>query len=221
VSFLIQNILSDPNARSIGFGWDSPLETPFWTFVKTGTSKDYRDNWCVGSSSRFTVAVWAGNFNSEAMHEVSGVAGAGPAWSEIMTYLHRSLESKAPETPSGVVATSVRHPWQSRAHIEYFLKGTEPAHELVDQAQEKIAQIVFPAEGSVLVKDPHLEEERQALFVRFKGDIPEGSWLELDGRRLGVAISPFKIERLERGSHTLSIQSPDMATIAKIRFLVK
>ena len=33
-AFIMGNILSDPNARAIGFGWESPLETPFWTAVK-------------------------------------------------------------------------------------------------------------------------------------------------------------------------------------------
>jgi penicillin-binding protein 1C len=37
-----------------------PLATRFWSAVKTGTSKDMRDNWCVGFSSRYTVGVWVG-----------------------------------------------------------------------------------------------------------------------------------------------------------------
>ena len=32
-----------------------------------------RDNWCVGFSKRYTVAVWVGNAAGEAMHDVSGV----------------------------------------------------------------------------------------------------------------------------------------------------
>ena len=44
--------------------------------VKTGTSKDMRDNWCVGYTDRFTVGVWVGNASGEAMHDVSGISGA-------------------------------------------------------------------------------------------------------------------------------------------------
>ena len=54
--------------------------------VKTGTSKDMRDNWCVGFTDRYTVGVWVGNASGEPMHERqrrqrrgAGLAGAGAA----------------------------------------------------------------------------------------------------------------------------------------------
>ena len=56
--------------------------------MKTGTSKDMRDNWCIGFSRDYTVGVWVGNFEGDAMHDVSGVTGAAPVWREIMGALH-------------------------------------------------------------------------------------------------------------------------------------
>lgn len=53
-SYLVADVLSDRHARARTFGLDSPLTTRFWTAVKTGTSKDMRDNWCVGWSQRYT-----------------------------------------------------------------------------------------------------------------------------------------------------------------------
>jgi penicillin-binding protein 1C len=53
--------------------WKNPLATRFWTAVKTGTSKDMRDNWCVGYSERYTVGVWVGNFRASP-------CGTSPAW---------------------------------------------------------------------------------------------------------------------------------------------
>src|SRR5450830_1223733 len=47
-SFIISDILADRAARSITFGLKNELATTFWAAVKTGTSKDMRDNWCVG-----------------------------------------------------------------------------------------------------------------------------------------------------------------------------
>ncbi len=44
-AFLVANVLADREARGLTFGLESPLATPFWTAVKTGTSKEMRDNW--------------------------------------------------------------------------------------------------------------------------------------------------------------------------------
>ena len=57
-AFIVGDILSDGNARARTFGTDSVLATRFWSAVKTGTSKDMRDNWAVGWSERYTVGVW-------------------------------------------------------------------------------------------------------------------------------------------------------------------
>jgi penicillin-binding protein 1C len=56
-SFVIGDVLNDRSARVGTFGLDSSLSTDFWSAVKTGTSKDMRDNWCVGYTAAFTVAV--------------------------------------------------------------------------------------------------------------------------------------------------------------------
>ncbi len=220
-AFIISSILSDPNARSIGFGWENPLETPFWTAVKTGTSKDYRDNWCLGFSELYTVGVWAGNFNAEAMDRVSGVSGVGPSWFEIMTHLHSGQRSLAPAIPEGVTTKKIRHSWVSHEHDEYFIKGTEPSQNVIELAPDKKLQFIFPAQGSVLVSDPHLDSTRVALFVRFKGEVPQGSTLLWDEKPLGLAVSPFKVEAPKSGTHTLSIVDQAGKSLATVRFQIK
>ena len=77
---LVADMLADPGARAATFGLDSPLVTRGWAAVKTGTSKDMRDNWCIGFTSRYTVGVWVGNASGAPMHGVSGVSGAAPVW---------------------------------------------------------------------------------------------------------------------------------------------
>ena len=47
-AFLISDILADRASRAATFGLENSLATRFWSAVKTGTSKDMRDNWCVG-----------------------------------------------------------------------------------------------------------------------------------------------------------------------------
>ena len=88
---LVLDILDDPVARLPGFGVETPLDFPFPVAAKTGTSRHFTDNWAVGVTGAFTVAVWVGNFSGRPMDGVSGVSGAGPL-------LHRA-----------VLATALRH----------------------------------------------------------------------------------------------------------------
>src|SRR4029078_5263202 len=57
-AFIVAHILPDRDSRAVTFGLESPLATRFWTAVKTGTSTDMRDNWCIGFSRRYTAGVW-------------------------------------------------------------------------------------------------------------------------------------------------------------------
>src|SRR3546814_21014707 len=83
-------ILADATARADAFGADSALRLPFWAAAKTGTSKGMRDNWCVGWSDRFTVAVWVGNLEGDSMRAVSGTSGAAPVWRDVMREIGRA-----------------------------------------------------------------------------------------------------------------------------------
>ncbi len=104
VAFLLADILSDADARAGGFGRGGVLEMPFPVAVKTGTSKDYRDNWTVGFTPRYTVAVWVGNFDGAPMQRVSGVSGAAPLFRSVMLRLG---PGGAFVPPPGVVAAVV------------------------------------------------------------------------------------------------------------------
>lgn len=70
------------------------MPIPLVNAVKTGTSKDMRDNWCIGYTDNYTVSVWVGNFERDAMRDVLDVAGAAPAWLEIIEGLEGSRPSK-------------------------------------------------------------------------------------------------------------------------------
>jgi penicillin-binding protein 1C len=87
--WLIAHVLTDPEARVPAFGAGSPLELPFPCAVKTGTSTDFRDNWCIGYTPDFTVGVWAGNFENQPMKGITGVTGAAPIFHRVMAGLHR------------------------------------------------------------------------------------------------------------------------------------
>ncbi len=136
-AFIVGDILSDPLARARTFGTDSLLATRAWTAVKTGTSKDLRDNWAVGWSQKYAVGVWVGNANGEPMWDVSGTTGAAPIWAAVMNYLHRPTlqqsSSRAPKPPAGVVQASVQFAKpDTRLGLEaprqeWFIAGTQQA----------------------------------------------------------------------------------------------
>ncbi len=62
---LICDILSDKNARAMGFGFTKNFETPFDSIFKTGTANQFQNITALGASSLYTVGVWMGNFDGE------------------------------------------------------------------------------------------------------------------------------------------------------------
>jgi penicillin-binding protein 1C len=101
-AFLLADMLSDNRARSTSFGENSWLAFDFPVACKTGTSSDYRDNWCVGYTPDFTVAVWVGNPDNTAMRGITGVTGAGPIFHEIFTHLHKQRGTSWFQPPAGL-----------------------------------------------------------------------------------------------------------------------
>jgi penicillin-binding protein 1C len=173
-AFIVADILADRAARSVTFGLENPLATPFWSAVKTGTSKDMRDNWCVGFSQRFTVGVWVGNFDGRPMRGVSGVTGAAPVWLELMQALH-DTPGTAPAAPPGVE-------WQ---HGEWFIAGTAPAVGRAAGVAPAETRISYPGEGAILALDPDIPPAMQRVFLNATG-ASDAVWV-LDGKRLGKA----------------------------------
>ena len=200
-AFIVGDILSDANARARTFGLDSILSTRFWTAVKTGTSKDMRDNWAVGWSQRYTVGVWVGNASGAPMWDVSGTSGAAPVWAEVMRFLHASEPSRPPAPPSGLVRTHVTFGSGTdgglleAARDEWFLQGTEQADFALDTATGKsqrdagAARITSPSTGTIIALDPDIPPNRQR--VRFESGASDGSGLrwQIDGKAFARGAS--------------------------------
>jgi penicillin-binding protein 1C len=189
VSYLLSNILSDRESRNLTFGLESPLSTRYWSAAKTGTSKDMRDNWCVGFSENYIVGVWVGNFSGEPMWNVSGMTGAAPVWIAVMNWLHRNQPSAAPEPPPGIVLSVVEHANSGTVRNEWFLKGTQTAR-VSEAAAQTNFRIVYPPPATVIALDPDIPVEDQKVLFEAT---PSGASLQwvLDGQPVGSADSPF------------------------------
>ena len=209
-AFIVGDILSDPNARARTFGTDSLLTTRFWTAVKTGTSKDMRDNWAVGYSQRYTVGVWVGNASGAPMWEVSGISGAAPIWASVMQFLHQTQPSRAPQPPPGVVHSPVQFAGYTSAHTasapsteaprnEWFIEGTEQTNFAIEtgathadsiraRGQKGLkndaaptARITSPSNGTIIALDPDIPPNHQRLTLQAEGR--QLRW-RLDGKPL-------------------------------------
>lgn len=212
-TWLIADILSDREARAATFGLESPLATRFWTAVKTGTSKDMRDNWCIGFSSRYTVGVWVGNFSGTPMHDVSGSSGAAPAWAAIMQTLHATLPSTPTPAPPGLIRRRIQPPGEAPRR-EWFLPGSEPLGTTWAAATPP-AEIVDPGHGAIFALDPDLPADRQILTFR-ADPTPAGAYWQLDEIRLDHPTWP-----LQRGKHRLELRDREDRVLDKVQFEVR
>lgn len=107
--YQIAHILSDPGARAATFGAAEHLHFPFRCAAKTGTSSDFRDNWCCGYTAEFTVAVWVGNFDNSPMQNISGISGAGPIFHRVMLRLqeYNRAPLSFPARPEGLSEVAI------------------------------------------------------------------------------------------------------------------
>jgi penicillin-binding protein 1C len=237
-AFIIGDILSDRSARSRTFGLENALSTRVWSAVKTGTSKDMRDNWAVGYSDRYTVGVWVGNASGLPMWDVSGVTGAAPVWQEVMQYLHTrdQLRQQVPQKPASVVEQDIRYADKIEApRQEYFLAGTEQSLITTASSDDISIAIRYPTPGMLVALDPDIPPQRQR--IRFAADgLPSGVW-RLDGKLLTppAAKSGKKTSRQSAasdpqlafdwmpwpGRHVLELLDHKMAVVDQVRFEVR
>ncbi|WP_438393064.1 penicillin-binding protein 1C [Caballeronia sp. DA-9] len=230
-SFIVTNILADNNARTRTFGFDSVLATRFFSAVKTGTSKDMRDNWAVGYTSRYTVGVWVGNADGAPMWDVSGVTGAAPVWAALVNYLHRHTASPTPTAPAGVVRTKIVYQNDIEpTRDDWFLSGTEMSRIALSANAEGAApgkgtvnggaaRIATPTDGTIFALDPDIPASRQRVWFESGQGASSGSAWRLDGKPAGraqrMAWLPWP------GHHTLELIDKRGEVVDSVKFEVR
>ncbi len=225
-AFIVGDMLADPLARARTFGPDSILGTRFWTAVKTGTSKDMRDNWAVGYSQAYTVGVWVGNASGAPMWDVSGTTGAAPVWAAVMRFLHARQPSRAPAAPPGVVQQAVQFGGTEAARSEWFIAGTEQ-NQFAMQSIASTAgntgagglnnvKITNPANGTIVALDPDIPPSHQRL--NFSADGSGLRWW-LDGKPLAQGNATQWLPW--PGRHVVQIRNAAGRVLDEIRLEVR
>ncbi|UCD05932.1 MAG: penicillin-binding protein 1C [candidate division WOR-3 bacterium] len=243
VAYLITDILSDNTGRFKAFGIDNPLNLPFACAVKTGTSKDYRDNWCIGYTTDYIVGVWIGNFSGAPMQGVSGITGAAPLFRDIMLELHQgrcptqfscpgTLERRNVCLLTGMLArTSCPHQIE-----EIFIPGTSPIDSCHEQKREtpvvftqrgsdatgrstERLTILNPGDGDIFMIDPQVSTVSQSVIFRLRmSDSSETIRWILDGEPIATEKYPYEFQwQPTRGEHILEAEAGNGGTWANDR----
>ena len=219
-AWIVADMMADPNARVATFGLDSALRLPFWAAVKTGTSKALRDNWCIGFTQKYTVAVWVGNLEGDSMRAVSGASGAAPVWRDIMLALNADARGAAPPPPAGIerraitFADAVEQP-----RTEYFLAGTGQSRVVFAPPESRRPRISNPVSGSVYAIDPDIPPDRQRLSVDVSG-AATAHRLWLDKTELGAADSKPEIIA-GPGTHRLRLTDVAGKVVDQVLFTIR
>jgi membrane peptidoglycan carboxypeptidase len=140
LAFLMQNVLSDNQARAAAFGLNSGLNLPGFPDgiigAKTGTSNDNRDLWTLGFTNNTVVGVWMGRIDNNPTTGTTQSA-AVPVWNAVM---RAALDGRQPspfDIPAGVSQQQICgdtgtafdpnvNPNCTNLRAEFFLEGLPP-----------------------------------------------------------------------------------------------
>ncbi len=180
VAFIISDILSDNQARSMTFGTNSPLRIGnLPVAVKTGTTNDFRDNWTIGYTPSYTVAVWVGNNDNTPMSGlVSGITGAAPIWHNIMANLLAERPPQPFQRPLSVIQKAVCSDTGSisgkdnscKTRFEYFIRGTESSLKAGGLIQNQDTFVNKDTQEQAKEGDPNTELKNQTVLKDATGD---------------------------------------------------
>ena len=215
VAYLISDILADDQARALSFGRHGVLELPFPVAVKTGTSSDHKDSWCVGYTPEFTVGVWVGNMPGGSMDGVWGAQGAAPVFRQVMLGLARHRKPTWFAEPPGLVRHRVctasgglAGPTCPGTVVELFeASGPQPGPCPLHGGQRMSRlRIVRPADGEVYRRDPDTPDAFSGIPLLAEGDQGPAHFI-IDGAK-GPVCQVGKTCRwpLQVGEHVLGLE---------------
>ncbi|MFI5240289.1 MAG: transglycosylase domain-containing protein [Candidatus Saccharimonadia bacterium] len=102
VAYLMNNVLSDNNARAAAFGLNNPLTVSGHTVAaKTGTTTNFKDAWTIGYTPDLVTGVWVGN-NDDTSMNAEAVDIAAPVWHTFMTSALKGVPNDQFSKPAGI-----------------------------------------------------------------------------------------------------------------------
>ena len=148
-AYILKELLTEPT-KSGGTASSCKI-SGMETAAKTGTTNSQKDKWLCGFTPYYTAATWYGYDQPETIYTTSY---ANTIWKNVMSSIHKGLDSASFEQPSGIVEVSVckdsgmlasdsckKDQRGSRVYTEYFVKGTEPTKTCTTHVTAEICEI--------------------------------------------------------------------------------
>ncbi|MBQ7159393.1 MAG: penicillin-binding protein 1C [Treponema sp.] len=218
---LICDILSDSDARALGFGFSQTFRTPFAAMFKTGTANQYQNITALAATPHYTVGVWMGNFSGETVVGKTGSSIPAKIARDLLVSLQgrsgKNFSKPAQFKKERLCALSGMHA-SSRCPdtvTEYVAAGT-PRTECTWHTPNGTAypaeyaswfriknrsgkvndlgtplRIISPRNGSLFYYDDSISESQQKLVVEATGGAEETARFFADGKLLTETKRPF------------------------------
>jgi penicillin-binding protein 1C len=100
-SWLVMDMLSDPEARRPGFGMELPFDLPFRVAAKTGTARGFSDTWAVGATREIIAGAWAGTLDGTPTQGIVGMDAAAPLVRDALLAYAGGTSLTLPPRPDG------------------------------------------------------------------------------------------------------------------------
>ena len=101
-SWLVMDMLADPEARRPGFGMELPFDLPFPIAAKTGTARGFADTWAIGATREVIVGAWAGTFDGTSTLGIVGMDAAAPLVRDAMLAIANGSPLTLPPRPRSI-----------------------------------------------------------------------------------------------------------------------
>jgi penicillin-binding protein 1C len=152
-SWLVMDMLADPEARRPMFGHELPVDLPYPVVAKTGTAEGFSDTVAVIATEELIVAAWTGRIDGGPIEGRAGMQTAAPLARAALLAASRGRDLHLPRAPSGIVRAEVcplsgEHAGEHCPHrrLDWFRAGTVPT-ETCDWHTEAGIRYPGPLEG--------------------------------------------------------------------------
>lgn len=236
---MICNILSDADARYLGFGSGKVFKTSFPSIFKTGTANQFQNITALAATPLYTVGVWMGNFDGATVIGKTGSSLPASVANEFLRILQGDENVEFPQPVlhgkrkicllSGLIATencpdtkfeflpneekTKECSWHNENGVSYPEEFSRWFYqkEFIGNIQSDYIplQIVTPRNGSVFYYDSSLPANVQNLTIEVVGGKKDLLYVET-GKETFTVSRPFSFKLpLLPGFHTIKILCGD------------